>query len=156
MPKVEQTVNLLDDQFKLVTLQHGDEIPSWAVSRFDPKSFCACETVPAPIIPEVNTPQTAPQPDDSTDYSKLDKKALAALCAERELAVDGNKPDLVARLVEHDAAAASGEHKDEEVDVWGLDVAELTALAKERGVDIGDASGTEEIAALLEQAEQGE
>lgn len=148
MPKVEQTINLLDDSFQLVTLQHGDEIPDWAIPRItNPAAICSCGDVVAPIIPETVEP---PVLVDVVDYSTLNRKELDALCTERGLDITGNKPDLIERLEESDAAADASE--DDEVDVWSLDLAELTKLAQERGIDIGDATGSEEIAALIMQA----
>lgn len=42
--------------------------------------------------------------DDEVDYSQLTNKELRALLAERELSVDGNKDELIARLEEDDAS----------------------------------------------------
>lgn len=45
-------------------------------------------------------------------YEEMTNAELVAILRERELTVSGNKPDLIARLVEHDATLAEGEPED--------------------------------------------
>lgn len=152
--KVCQTVNLLDDKFRLVTLLPGDVVPDWARERItnpeaiapdDDSGAAVAEAVSAATTPEPETVTPATEQEDS--YSELDKKGLQELLEERGLPTSGNKPELVERLREADAAS-DDEH--EEVDLWSLNVEELKAYAAERGIDVGEASTSDELAAVIE------
>lgn len=150
MTQVCKTINLIDPNFKVVTLYPGDTIPEWAIGKVTNPAVLAKGSAPAvipqPIVPPANTEvQVEVEP---IDYDKLDKKGLIALCSERELATDGNKPDLIARLQEADKAPAG----EEELDLFALDEDELKALAAERGVDLGGAATAVEMATVIEQA----
>lgn len=141
MSVVSTVVNLLDDNFQLVTLKPGDEIPAWAADRFTNPEVIATEP---PRVAEERGEETEDAP---TGYSALKKAELEALCEARGLDKVGNKPDLISRLEAADAAPV-------EIDLWSMDEGELRALAAERGVDVGEASTTAELAAALEQAEE--
>lgn len=146
MPVVSQVVNLFDDNYKLHTLMPGDEIPEWALEKITNPEVLATE--PPRVEPSDETPEKEVGQEEvpQIDYSTLKKPELEALCDERGLDKTGNKPDLIARLVEHDA-------KPVEVDLWSMNEAELRALAAERGVDVGEANTTAELAAVLSPSE---
>lgn len=151
MTQVCKTVNLIDPNFKVVTLHPGDTIPEWAVSKITNLAVIATDTaatvqIEQPIVPPAGTDTVVEV--EPIDYDKLDKKSLVALCTERGLAIDGNKPDLIARLQEADKAPAA----EEEVDLFALDETELKALAAERNIDLGSASTAVEMATVIEQA----
>ena len=148
--KVCQTVNLLDENYNVVTLSPGDTVPEWAESRITNPDVIATDEVEAKesTNPEADTNAPAGDPEVA-DYTKLDKKSLEALLAERGLDTKGNKPDLIERLITADTAADDVE----EVDVWVMTVAELKAHAAARGIDTGAAETTTELAAIIEQAD---
>lgn len=143
------------------TLRAGDVVPEEFEDRItNPSAFRSIETeTPEPI--EVTTPTGAPVV--ITDYRDLDRPALVALAVERGVGGQGKSPEIIERLVAADAANAApaapeAEPVAEEVgdpDLDTLDEAALRALANTRGVDVSDATSTEEIIALLENA-QGE
>lgn len=146
MAKVRVACNLLDPQFKLVTLLPGDEIPAWALGRITNSAviddgFTVAEEPVAVVAPEPDVPAVA-----EPDYSRMRKAELQALLEERGLDASGTVDQLRKRL-----AAADTEElvQDEEVDLWELSEAELRALADARGIDVGDASTTGELAALI-------
>lgn len=148
MPKVCTTVNLFDENRRVVTLHAGDEIPDWAVARITNPSVIAAEgTDTAPEPATVDTVEAVEV--EPVDYSTFSKDALVAACAERGLDAKGNKPDLIARLTEADAT-----DEGEEVDLFALTVDELKKIAAERGIDLGEASSDVEIATVIQQHEE--
>lgn len=151
MTQVCKTINLIDTNFKVVTLYPGDTIPEWALGKVTNPAVIAPDTAPAvtikqPIVPAAGTETHVEV--EAIDYGKLDKKALIDLCTERELPTDGNKSDLIQRLKDADKAPAT----EEELDLFALDEDELKALAAERNVDLGGATTAVEMATVLEQA----
>ncbi|MFD5599926.1 SAP domain-containing protein [Leucobacter sp. NPDC058333] len=156
--KVCQTINLLDEQFRLVTLFPGDEVPEWAVARItNPAVIASDEDFAAAVAEaakEAGTP-TPPVPPvvvkapSADTYDELSKKDLQELLTSRELSTAGNKPELIERLRESDKAAAAGE----EADLWSMSVEELKAFAEKQGIDVADASTSEELAAVIQSAQ---
>ncbi|WP_053352708.1 SAP domain-containing protein [Leucobacter musarum] len=153
--KVCQTINLLDDQFRLVTLSPGDEVPEWAVARVTNPDVIAgdddfVEAVAA--VAEAATTASEPVPpvlDTGDGYDALNKKDLQELLSKRELPTAGNKPELIERLREADKAAAA----EEEVDLWSLSVDELKAYAEKHEIDVEGANTSEELAAVIQSAQ---
>lgn len=157
MSKVSTTVNLLDDQFRLVTLHPGDTIPDWAAARFTNTDVIATDDdrgAEKPNVPQApQTPQTPTEPAPVVaKYSKMKNAALVALLNERGLDATGKKDDMVARLEEADKAAESTE--DDDVDLWSLNVDELKAFAEKHNIDVGDAASSEELATVISLAQQ--
>lgn len=154
MPKVRATVNLMDANFKCVTLHAGDEIPEWALDRITNPSLVddsVAETVEVAAQPIVPVDASSARVEVKAGlYDALKKDELIALANERGIDATGNKPDIIARLEAADAAATS--EGDGDVDVWSLDVAELQKLAADRGIDLGDASTTAEMATIIDAA----
>lgn len=153
--KVCETINLLDDQFRLITLLPGDEVPDWAIGRvtnpsviaadddFTEAVSAAVEAAPAPA------PAGPPMVDEGNQYDALNKKDLQELLTNRELPTAGNKPELIERLREADKAAAA----DDEVDLWSMSIEELKAFAEQHEINVADASTSEELAAVIQSAQ---
>lgn len=162
--KVCQTINLLDENFNVLTLRPGDTVPEWAESRItNPAVIAPDETENTgsesgtPVDPNGSGGSGEPDPvkPEVVDYKKLDKEALGNLLAERELDTSkANKPVLIERLIAADKAAedAVTENEDEDIDVWTMSVEELKAHAEKHNIDVGDAETTNELAAIIEQA----
>ncbi len=153
--KVCETINLLDDQFRLVTLLPGADVPEWALGRVTNPSVIAgdddfTEAVSAAVeAAPVPTPPAPPVVDEGDQYDALSKKDLQELLTSRELSTAGNKPELIERLRESDNAADAGE----EVDLWSMSVEELKAFAEKHDIDVADASTSEELAAVIQSAQ---
>lgn len=153
MTQVCKTINLIDPNFKVVTLHPGDTIPDWALDKVTNPAVIARDTAPAVTVTQPIVPATGTETHvevEAIDYDKLSKKDLIALCTERELATSGNIPDLIERLKEADKAPAA----EEEVDLFALDEDELKALAAERNVDLGGAITAVEMATVIDQASE--
>ncbi|MEV8338535.1 SAP domain-containing protein [Leucobacter sp. NPDC077196] len=155
--KVCQTVNLLDDQFQLVTLLPGDDVPTWAQKRVTNPAVVAdasaenpsnAAPASAPVEP-VAAPGT-PEAVTEDKYSKLKNPELAAMLKERGLDATGNKAAMTERLKEADKAAEQPPAED--VDIWSMNVDELKAFAAENSIDVGEAATSEELAAVIELA----
>lgn len=163
--KVKKHINLIDSEFRLVTLRPGDEVPAWAVITnpdvLDDAPVKAAEEVIEEIaeediedavaeevteeaVAEAVADEAENTVDSNTvDYSVMKNDELRALLEERGLDVEGKKADLVARLIESDNT---------EIDVWAMNSEELHKFAKENQIDISGATNDVEVAALIEQA----
>ena len=141
--KVRKTVHLRNSLDKLVTLHPGDEIPAWAkdlVTNTEITGEKAVEVEP------VKDSADEPEPE-SVDYSKLKKGELQELCLARGLSGDGKVDELKARLAADDLA-------DVDADVWAMSEDELREFAAAKGIDVGEASSSVELATVIEQAIQ--
>lgn len=148
--KVRETVNLLDDNFNVITLSPGDTVPVWAEKHITNPD--AIWTGPEAEETEVSgvgdSDGSGADADTVHPYSELKKPELQELLKSRGLPTSGNVDELRDRLVEADATAAAGDA----VDLWSMDEAELKSYAAEKGIDVGEAANTAELAAVIAQA----
>jgi len=140
--KVRKTVNIMNPLFQRVTLRPGDEIPEWAVGMITNPKLIEPETT---VSVESVTVESSGDDTRPVDYAGMRKGELQELCRARGLDDQGKVDELRARLHADDL-------KDIDADVWSMDVAELRELAAAKGIDVGEASTTAELAAAIEQA----
>lgn len=148
-----------------VVLKAGSSVPKEYADRVtNPRAFVEVEAEPVTVTAPTPAPTSAAAAAETTpaaekpDYLKMRKPEITALATSRGVDASGSIKVIADRLAakdEEEAAAKAAAEASTEVDLTTLDEPALRAYAAEHKVDLADASSTEEIIALIENA-QGE